>query len=143
MGFGWRVFSLRICALFFSGRSGFLRVASRSSSQFLFQFIRQIDVAHCCRRSIYIVSTCRLDFPVMSLPVRSTHLAKTPFLWYPFVDKGDEEEEYAASAASERGWSVRIPAAGGGRSLRSFRAEAGGAFCCSVRRRGRGGGVMP
>ena len=52
------------------------------------------------------------------------HLAKKPFLWYPFVGKGDEEGEYAASAASERGWLVRIPAAGGGRSLRSFRAEA-------------------
>ena len=52
------------------------------------------------------------------------HLAKIAFLWYPFVDKGDEEEEYAAAGASERGWLVRIPAAGGGRSLRSFRAEA-------------------
>ena len=52
------------------------------------------------------------------------HLAKIAFLWYPFVDKGDEEEEYAAAGASERGWLVRIPAQGSGRSLRSFRAEA-------------------
>lgn len=70
------------------------------------------------------VSTRRLDFPVMFLAVRPSHLAKTSFLWYPFVDKGDEEEEYAASAASERGWTVKIPAEGSGRSLRSFRAEA-------------------
>lgn len=46
-----------------------------------------------------------------------------------FSDKGDEEEEYAVNAASERGWRVKIPAEGSGRSLRSFRAEACGAFC--------------
>ena len=92
-----------------------------------------------------IDSTCRVDFPFgfCRMPAPLGILPKHHSYGILLSDKGDEEEEYAARGAAERGWRLRIPAPGSRRSLRSFRAETRDALRRRVRRCGRAGGVMP